>query len=118
MINTVLLILPILSLVISFLMFLWTIYKYNDTKKREQDLKEFDNYHKLIKELVQPDDSNSIYVDRQTAIIYELRHLKRYYDFSYRTLIGLREKWGKVPDQYPRLIEELDLSIEFLKGKI
>lgn len=118
MINTILLILPILSLVVSFLTFGWTIYKYNDTKKREQDLKEFDNYHKLIKELVQPDDSKSMYVDRQTAIIYELRHFKRYYDFSYRTLIGLREKWGKVPDQYPRLIEELNLSIDFLKDKI
>lgn len=118
MINSILLILPILSLVVSFLTFVWTIYKYNDTKKREQDLKEFDNYHKLIKELAQPDDSNFMYVDRQTAIIYELRHFKRYYDFSYRTLIGLREKWEKVPGQYPRLIEELDLSIKFLRGKM
>lgn len=118
MISILLSILPVLSLVISLFTFAWTIYKYNDTKKREQDLKEFDNYHELIKKLVQPDESNSMYVDRQSAIIYELRHFKRYYDFSYRTLIGLREKWGKVPDQFPRLIEELNLSIEFLQTKI
>lgn len=51
MINAILLILPILSLVISFFTFMRTIYKYNDTKKREQDLKEFDNYHNLIKRI-------------------------------------------------------------------
>jgi hypothetical protein len=86
-----------------------------DTKKREQDLKEFDNFHRLIKELVQPDDSNSMYVDRQTAIIYELRHFKRYYAFTYRTLIGLREKWSIVPSQFPRLLDELDRTISFLE---
>lgn len=118
MIETVLLILPILSIVISFLTFVWTIYEYNDTKWREQDLKEFDNCHKLIKELVQPDKSNSMYVDRQSAILYELRHFERYYDFSYRTLIGLRANSGKEPNKFPRLIEELDLSIDFLRHKI
>jgi len=106
------------TVAVSFLTLGFTIYQYNDTKKREQNLKEFENYHKLIKELVQPDESNAMYIDRQTAIIYELRHFKRYYDFSYRTLIGLHEKWNKVPDQFPRLIEEINLSIEFLKNKI
>ena len=103
---------------VSILTFIWTVYQYMDKKKREQDLKEFENFHRLIKELVQPDEKDVMYVDRQTAIIFELRHFKRYYSFSYRTLLGLKEKWGKVPDQYPRLIEECDLTIEFLKTKI
>ncbi|WOK08790.1 hypothetical protein RT717_09095 [Imperialibacter roseus] len=97
---------------------IWTVYQYIEAKKREQNLKEFENYHKLIKELVQPDDSNAIYEDRQAAIIFELTHFKRYYAFSYRTMLGLREKWGQVPNQYPRLIDELDRSIKFLKKRI
>ena len=36
--------------------FIWAICQYFDSHKREQNLKEFENYHKLIKELVQPDD--------------------------------------------------------------
>ena len=36
--------------------FIWAICQYFDSRKREQNLKEFENYHKLIKELVQPDD--------------------------------------------------------------
>lgn len=96
---------------------LWTVYQYIETKKREQNLKEFENYHKLIKELVQPDGSNSMYIDRQAAVIFELTHFKRYYSFSHRTLLGLKEKWGQAPDQYPRLMDELDRAIEFLKDK-
>ncbi len=100
---------------------IWTVYRYTDTKKREQNLKEFENYHKLMKELVQPEitskGDNVIYIDRQAAVIYELRHFKRYYPFSYRTLIGLKEKWEKVPNQYERLLDELNLTIEFLKDK-
>lgn len=96
--------------------FIGTAYKYFDTRKRDQNLKEFENYHKLIKELVQPgDEEERMYVDRQTAIIYELRNFKRYYPFSYRTLVGLRTKWEKVPNQFPRLLEELNLTINFLE---
>lgn len=102
----------------SLLTLIWTVYQYNDKRKREQDLKDFENYHKLIKELVQPDENNVMWVDRQTAIIYELRNFKRYYAHSYRSIKGLREKWGKVPNQYPRIIDECDRTIKFLKTKI
>lgn len=100
--------------------FIWAICQYLDARRREQNLKEFENYHKLIKELVQPDSENSpvMYVDRQAAIIYELRHFKRYFPFSLRTLKGLKEKWGKVDNQYPRLLDELDLTINFLQMKV
>lgn len=106
----------LVGIVISLLTFLWTVYQYLDTKRREQDLKEFENYHRLIKELVQP-ENGELYVDRQTSIIYELRHFKRYYPLSYRTLIGLKEKWEKVPEQFPRLMDELNKTIEFLENK-
>ena len=105
----------LIGITISLLTFIWTIYQYIDSKKRDQDLKEFENFHRLIKELVQP-ENNGMYVDRQAAIIYEMRHFKRYYAYSYRTLISLREKWSAVPGQFPRLIDELDRTIEFLKN--
>jgi hypothetical protein len=107
----------LISVAVGVATFLWTVYQYIDSKKREQDLKEFENFHRLIKELVQP-ENDSLYVDRQTAILFELRHFKRYYPFSYRTLLGLKEKWIKVPNQFPRLLEELDMTIEFLNKKI
>lgn len=99
--------------------FSWTVIQYLDTRKREQNLREFEHFHKLLKELVQPDDDKgTMYIDRQTAIIYELRHFKRYYPYSLRTLKGLLGKWQKVPDQYPRILEEAKLTIEYLEAKI
>jgi hypothetical protein len=74
---------------------IWTVYQYIEAKKREQNQKEFENYHGLIKELVQPDDKGVTYEDRQAAIIFELRHFKRYYSFSRRALVGLKENWGR-----------------------
>lgn len=106
-----------ISSLIAILSFIWGIYQHFDTKKREQDLKEFENFHKLIKELVQPDKENGLYVDRQTAILFELRNFKRYYPYSYRTLISLKNKWN-VPEQFPRLLEELNLTIDFLERKL
>jgi hypothetical protein len=107
----------IVSSIAGITTFLWTTYQYFDTRKRDQDLREFEIYHKLIKELVQPDGENGLYVDRQTAIIYELRNFKRYYPFSYRTLVGLKEKWSKVDGQFPRLLDEIEQTINFLKRK-
>lgn len=103
---------------IASLTLIWSAIQYLDTRKREQNIREFEHFHKLLKELVQPDDNKgTMYVDRQTAIIYELRHFTRYYPYSLRTLKGLLEKWEKVPDQYPRLLEEVQLTIEYLKSK-
>lgn len=50
--------------------FTWSVFRYLDTKKREQNVKEFEYFHKLLKELVQPEDEKgTMYVDRQTAIL-------------------------------------------------
>ena len=47
--------------------------------------------------------------------MFEMRNFKRYYPYSLRMLKGLRKKWVKVPNQFPGLIEEIDLTIQFLE---
>lgn len=108
------------TILVGLITLIWSIWKYFDTKKRAQDLQEFENYHRLIKELVQPENGveGEMYVDRQTSIMFELRHFKRYYPISLRTMIGLRNKWEKVPEQFPRLLEEAELTIKYLERKI
>jgi|LGVF01.1.fsa_nt_gb hypothetical protein len=97
--------------------FVWSVYKHTDTKRSEQKIKEFEHFHRLIKELVQP-ENEKLFLDRQTAIIYELQRFKRYYPYTLRTLKGLEKKWTNTPDQYPRLLEELCLAIKFLEKKV
>lgn len=109
----------IIGVIINVSAFIFSIHQYNDTRKKDQKNRDFEAYHKIIKELVQSDNSdNSLYIDRQASILYELRHFERYYEISYRTVVGLKNKWEKVPDQFPRLLEECDLTIIFLKNKL
>jgi hypothetical protein len=81
---------------------------------RERD---FQAFHKLIKELVTPDpESGAAWIDRQAAVVFELRRFKRYYEFTQRTLKGLRQEWTTDPGfRWPRLIEEIDLTLDFIQ---
>jgi hypothetical protein len=97
----------------------WNIYKYVDSKKTEINHKEFELFHKLIQNLVRPsDEKGTMFVDQQTAMLFELRHFPRYYPYSLRTVEGLYEKWKEVPNQFPRLLDEAKMTIEYLRSKI
>ena len=107
-----------ITIVLGIISFFFTVFKYFDTKKREQDLREFETYHRLIKELVQSDNEDkSMYADRQVAIVFELKNFKRYYDLSQRILTGLKDEWKNTEGKYTRLLHELDLTIDFLEKK-
>jgi hypothetical protein len=71
-------------------------------------------------------NEGTVYIDRQAAIIFELRHFPRYYDFTERMLTRVRNKWVKdqaphwVKDQAPPddvLIKEIDLTLEQIRRK-
>ena len=47
---------------VSFLAVIFSGYKYFDNKKRELNQEEFKNFHRLIKELVEPDKRGRINV--------------------------------------------------------
>ena len=95
------------------------IIKYFQERSETHFWKEFEIYHKLVKELVQPpkEEDKMLYVDRQTAVLYELKYFKRYYPHTLRMLLSLQGKWATVPNQFPRILEELNLTINYLQRK-
>ena len=108
-----------LSAVGAAIAFIFAMYKFQAERSASQFWKEFEAYHKLIKELVQPpSESEGLYIDRQTAILYELKFYKRYYPHTLRMLEALKQKWVAVPNQFPRLLEEMDLTIEHIEKKL
>jgi len=106
-----------LGLLSAFIVFIFSVYRYWHEKMTEIRWKEFEVYHKLIKELVEPDKGEPLYIDRQAAIIYELRNFKRYYEYSLRMLVGLEKKWGSSDKTFPRLLDEIRIAINFLRLK-
>jgi hypothetical protein len=99
--------------------FVWTIAQFLLQRQRESRERQFETYHRLVKELVSPDSATgNMWIDRQAAVVFELRHFPRYYEFTERMLKGLREKWSKDPEfRWPRLVEEIDLTLAHIQKR-
>lgn len=108
-----------LSAIGAAIAFAFGLYKFQVERQTALFWKEFEVYHKLVKELVEPPSENgALYVDRQAAIIYEMRNFKRYYPYTLRMLEGLYQKGSSVPNQFPRLLDELRLTIDHIKNAL
>ena len=108
-----------LAILLAALTFVWPVVQFILVRRKEQRAHEFEAFHRLIKELVSPgSDTQFIWIDRQMAVLFELRHFPRYYEVTVRILNGLREKWSADPEfKWPRLIEELDLTVEYIRHR-
>ncbi len=110
----------VLSTVGAVALFLWPIVQFVLVRKRDQEHREFEVYHRLIKELVVPDqDSKSTWIDRQAAIVFELRSFRKYREYSLRMLLGLQHDWNAAPlGVHPRLLKEIEMTIDFLRKRV
>lgn len=96
--------------------FVWSVFQFFSVRAREARAREFETFHRLIKELVEPSSEGAgLYIDRQCAVLFELRFFPRYFPFTLRTLLALKLKWQKSAAQYPRIFEELDITIRFIE---
>jgi hypothetical protein len=105
-----------LAILLAALTFVWPVVQFVLVRRKEQRAHEFEAFHRLIKELVSPDTgTQSTWLDRQIAAVFELRHFPRYYEVTARILGGLREEWDSIPDpKRHRLIEEIDRTLEHI----
>lgn len=107
--------LEIAGLILAYLAFVVPIRQYLGQREIEERDKRFNNYHRLIKELVGPDNGVA-YMDRQVAVVFELRNYPEYYGVSKRILEGLRQAWMREDGSFQRLITEIDLTVEFINN--
>src|SRR5262245_60977795 len=107
---------PALSALAALAVFLWSVVQFFLVRRRDSENRDFEAYHRLIKELVQPDaDTAEIFMDRQAAVVFELRHFPKYYPISLRTLRHLRDSWKRPDGARTRILEEIELTIQFLE---
>jgi hypothetical protein len=95
---------------------LWTAVQYAFARRRDHNKEVFETYHRLIDELVGGKGNGQPYVDRQCAIVFELRFYRRYYPATRRILAGLKQDWATSPLAKTRLFHEMDLTIAKTKG--
>ena len=106
----------VLSILGAAVAFVWSTIQHVAQRKAEAREREFQAFHRLVKELVSPDPADGVTrIDRQAAVVFELRHFPRYYEFTERMLVGLKKTWASVPLQFPSLIEEIDLTLRHIQ---
>jgi hypothetical protein len=95
--------------------FMWSAIQLVLVRRKDQQAREFDTFHRLVKELVAPDEkTGTTWLDRQIAVVFELRHFQRYYEITARILFGLRQTWAGAD---PRLIQEIDLTLSYIRKR-
>lgn len=110
-----------LGVLIALIPIIWGALQYLSLKRGEIRQREFENFHRLIRQLVERDDPNiPLKLDRQTAIVFELRNYKPYFDVSIRILTGLKEDWTEYGpnNKRSRLMAEIDATISHMQSKI
>jgi len=102
---------------------LWAVVQFILVRRAEQKKHRFETYHNLIKQLVDrenPDQPKKL--DRQIAVVFELRDFKHYFPVSLRILKGLRGDWSDgsygPEGKRDRLLEEIDLAIEYMQKRV
>ena len=96
--------------------FAWSVVQFILVRRKDQQLQDFNAYHKLIKELTQPDSESGLtWLDRQVAVVFELRNFPRYYPVTERILDQWRLRISA--DNLAFLLAEIDLTLQHLRSK-
>ena len=101
----------------SAIAFVVSVFQFLSMRKRESREREFDKYHALIERLVSPNKSGEVFLDRQIAVVFELRNFPRYFNCTQRILKGLREQWG-AQKSWSRLTEEIGLTLHYIERRM
>ncbi len=100
-----------LGAIVAALTFLVSAVKYFADRRDLLRQRRFENYHKLIDELVQGRATQQApRLDSQIAVAYELRYYKEYKEVTGRILRGLLVLWNGRPEA-TRLVEEIELTL-------
>lgn len=103
----------IVAILIAVIPAFWSFLRYLNLKNKELQHERFKIYHELVRELVQPDTPRqSMSMDRQIAVVFELRNFEEYYEVTLRMLEGLKEVW--VDPRFGRLTKEIGHTIAYI----
>lgn len=100
---------------------IWAIVQFILVRRAEEKKIRFETYHSLIKQLVEREEHGQPkMLDRQIAVIFELRSYKYYFPVTLRILRGLRESWKDYgpEEKRARLMDELELAIKDIERKV
>ncbi len=106
-----------LAILVAAIPIAWAAVRYLRLQRAVLKHRRFETYHELVKRLVQREDPNQpMMLDRQIAIVFELRNFKEYYPLTIRILAGLKNSWRDYGSEgeRERLMNEIQYTIEYI----
>jgi len=91
------------------------LIQYFSIKRSEDRARKFSDYHQLLQDLNEGKQGGQ-YIDRQMAIIFELRNFESYYPVTVRILERSIATWGATPNDYLKHVSsEAQKNLDFIK---
>lgn len=104
-----------LAIIAIYISIIQPIINFTRAQKKQNKDKRFKTYHELIDHFAGA--NGSAMLDRQIAIIYELRRFPEYYPVTKRILSDwVQERNASTIPQIQRLIKEMDLTISYINS--
>lgn len=106
-----------IGLFVASLPFLWAAVEYVRKARAERIQTRFENYHRLIAELVDAPEDRPLRLDRQLAIVFELQNYPEYRQPTIRILEHLRATGEKDVPKFRNLISQIDDTVGVLSKR-
>ncbi|OSR73972.1 hypothetical protein BV326_01428 [Pseudomonas syringae pv. actinidiae] len=106
-----------------------SLYNYISIKRAEERGRRYDRYHQLLANLNANSNGDAPFVDRQVAVVYEMRNFPEYYPVSVRIIEKSISRWKYLYDlslspvaivahaQPNTLYLEAKITLEYIKRK-
>lgn len=113
----------LLALIVAAAVAIATLVQYISIKRSEESARIFSNFHQLLQDLNEGKErangaAGAQYIDRQVAIMFELREFVKYYPVILRILKRSIKTWGGSGNPWAgELVEEAKKTIAFIKRK-
>ncbi|WP_458374956.1 hypothetical protein [Pseudomonas pergaminensis] len=111
-----------LAVLISIVVALIAFYNYIVVRRSEERGRQYDRYHRLLEDLNIRNQGDAPFIDRQIAVVYELRNFPEYYPVTLRILKRSLAHWRYLEqtskilnNRVNTLFSEAELTIGFIK---
>ena len=95
--------------------FIWSVIQFSLVRASEARYREFETFHKLIKEITEVHNTNNY---RQIAALFELRFYPRYFPITLRILKSTMEQSGDKSNTSSEMAKEVSMLISFIEMRL
>lgn len=110
-----------LAVLVSILIALIAFYNYIAVRRAEEKGRQYDRYHRLLEDLNIRGQGDAPFIDRQIAVVYELRNFPEYYPVTVRILKRSLGHWRfleqtsrMTSNRVNTLFSEAELTLRFI----